>query len=49
MGGGSYLMGVKVGASKQVLQVGVPLRLGLFQHDHGVGLSEERTGCPQLS
>lgn len=37
----SHLTGVKVGACQQVFQMGVPLRLCLLQHDHGVGLPEE--------
>lgn len=43
------LSGIEVGASQQVLQVDVSLWLSLFQHDHGVSLSEERTGGPKLS
>lgn len=45
----THLSGVEVGASQQVLQVDVSLRLGLFQHDHRVGLSEKRTSRSQLS
>lgn len=45
----THLSWIEVRASQQVLQVDVSLRLGLFQHDHGVGLPEERTGCTQLS
>lgn len=37
----THLSGIEVRASQQVLQVDVPLWLGLFQHDHGVGLPEE--------
>lgn len=45
----TYLSGIEVGAGQQVLQVDVSLRLRLFQHDHGVGLPEERTSGSQLS
>lgn len=48
-GGQTHLSGIEVGASQQVLQVDVPLRLGLLQHDHRVCLPEERTRCTQLS
>lgn len=37
----AHLSGIEVGTSQQVLQVDVSLRLGLFQHDHGVGLPEK--------
>ena len=36
----THLPGVEVGASQQVLQVDVSLRLGLLEHDHGVGLPQ---------
>lgn len=44
----SHLLHVKVGVCQQVLQVFVPLRLGLLQHDHGVGLPEERASGSHL-
>lgn len=43
-----YFKRVKVGACQQVLQVEVALWLRLFQHDHGVCLSEERASCSHL-
>lgn len=43
-----YLTRVKVGARQQILQVGVSVWLGLLQHNHRVGLSEERTSGSRL-
>ena len=42
------LPGVKVRSSHHVLQVHIAIRKLLFQHDHGVGLAEEGSGCTQL-
>jgi len=44
-----HLSRVKVWASQKVLQVDVSLRLGLFKHDHGVRLPQQRSGSSQLS
>ena len=42
------LPGVKVRSPHHVLQVHIAIWKLLFQHDHGVRLAEEGSGCTQL-
>jgi len=46
--GVTYLTGIKVRSGQKVFKVDVPLRLSLFQHDHGICLSQERPGSTQF-
>lgn len=42
----TYLTRIKVRSGQKVFEVDVPLWLSLFQHDHGICLSQERPGSP---
>ena len=44
-----YLSRVKVGSSKHVLEVDVSVWLFLLKLEHGISLTKERAGSPQLT
>lgn len=45
----TYLTRIKVRPGQKIFEVDVALWLSLFQHDHGIRLSQQRPGSTQLS
>lgn len=44
-----YLTRIKVRSGQKIFEVDVALWLSLFQHDHGICLSQQRPGSTQFS